>query len=189
MSQIYVEADVALGLPLSITDPTEIDGATPNALVVGAATGALVSLAVATDGQIPIGFTGNAPVLGTLTAGANINIANGPGATITISGTVGSEFEDDVFRILDDGDNTRELAFQCDQITPANTRTITMCDQDLSLIDPSFPGDVTCGTGLVVTTGDAAILDGNLSLAATNTVLTEGVIEIAGNPYLHALGT
>lgn len=40
----------------------------------------------ATNGQFPIGSTGTIPVLGTLTAGAGISIANGAG-TITISGT------------------------------------------------------------------------------------------------------
>lgn len=41
-----------------------------------------------TNGQIPIGFTGNAPQRATLTAGTNIAIVNGPGSiTISASGT------------------------------------------------------------------------------------------------------
>jgi hypothetical protein len=46
----------------------------------------VTSTAVPTNGQILIGSTGDAPVLGTLTAGANIKIANNPGS-ITISAT------------------------------------------------------------------------------------------------------
>ena len=46
----------------------------------------VTSTAAPTDGQILIGSTGDAPVLGTLTAGANIEIANNPGS-ITISAT------------------------------------------------------------------------------------------------------
>ncbi|MGA9543019.1 MAG: hypothetical protein WBQ85_05600 [Candidatus Sulfotelmatobacter sp.] len=46
----------------------------------------VTSTAAPTDGQILIGSTGDAPVLGTLTAGANVKIANNPGS-ITISAT------------------------------------------------------------------------------------------------------
>lgn len=46
--------------------------------------GQLGSLALALDGQIPIGSTGAAPVLATITAGANITVTNGAG-TITIA--------------------------------------------------------------------------------------------------------
>lgn len=46
----------------------------------------VTSTAAPTDGQILIGSTGDAPALGTLTAGANIKIANNPGS-ITISAT------------------------------------------------------------------------------------------------------
>jgi len=189
MSQIYINPSVSIGLPLDITDSGEITGATQNALVVGAAGGALTPLAVATDGQIPIGSTGNAPVLATITAGTNINITNAAGS-ITIDATgVGPEFADNLFRVTDDGDNTRKLAFECDQITTANTRTITMCDQDLSLISPSFPGSVTAGTGLTVTTGNATISAGNLNLPVTNLAFTEGVITTGGTFFIHNYGT
>jgi len=177
MSQICITAATALGLPLDITNPGEITGATPNALVIGAAGGVLNSLAVATDGQIPIGSTAAPTVLATLTAGTNIGIVNGAGSiTINAAGSgIGPTFEDDVFRILDDGDNTREIAFQADQITTGNTRTITMCDQDLSLITPSFPGTVTTG--------------GNFSMPATNAAFTEGTFRVGGQIFLQALGT
>ena len=46
----------------------------------------VTSTAAPTNGQILIGSTGDAPVLGTLTAGENIKIANNPGS-ITISAT------------------------------------------------------------------------------------------------------
>jgi hypothetical protein len=42
--------------------------------------GNVTSTAAPTDGQILIGATGGAPSLGTVTAGANINITNGPGS-------------------------------------------------------------------------------------------------------------
>jgi len=48
----------------------------------------LTSTAAPANGQILIGSTGNAPVLGTLTAGSNVTITNGPGS-VTISATGG----------------------------------------------------------------------------------------------------
>ena len=175
MSQIYVEPSIALALPLSITNPGEITGATEHALVVGGAAGQLLPLAVAGNGELVIGSVGADPVLTTLTPGANIAITNLPGAiTIAVTG-LGPKFADDVFRVYDDGDNTREIAFQADQITTGNTRTITMCDQDLSLITPSFPGTVTTG--------------GNFSMPATNVSFTEGTFRVGGQIFLQALGT
>ncbi|MGD1214163.1 MAG: hypothetical protein ABR861_04170 [Terriglobales bacterium] len=52
----------------------------------------LTSTAAPSNGQILIGSTGNAPVLGTLTAGANISITNSPGSvTISAAGGGGGE--------------------------------------------------------------------------------------------------
>ena len=48
----------------------------------------LSSTAAPADGQVLIGSSGNAPVLGTLTAGSNVTITNSPGS-ITISSTGG----------------------------------------------------------------------------------------------------
>ncbi len=52
-----------------------------------------------------------------------------------------AEFADDVFRIQDDGDTTKEIAFQASAITTGTVRTITMPDADVNL------------TGLVHLTG------------------------------------
>ena len=58
-----------------------------NALLLGNGTSAFTTLGAAVNGQIPIGRTGLAPILGTLTAGSNITVTNGAG-TITIDATV-----------------------------------------------------------------------------------------------------
>ena len=60
-----------------------------NTLILANGTSALTSLGSATDGQIPIGRTGLAPVLANLTAGSNITITNGSGA-ITIAASFSS---------------------------------------------------------------------------------------------------
>ena len=45
----------------------------------------------------------------------------------------GNEFEDDVFRIIDNLDNTKKLAFQVSSLTTATTRTITIPDANFTL--------------------------------------------------------
>jgi len=60
---------------------------TDHGILLGSGTSAVTALGEATDGQIPIGSTGNDPVLATLTAGNNISITNAAGAvTIAVSG-------------------------------------------------------------------------------------------------------
>ena len=59
---------------------------TQHGVLVGNGTSAINVLAPATNGQLLIGSTGNAPVVAALTAGTGIDISNGAG-TITISST------------------------------------------------------------------------------------------------------
>ena len=47
--------------------------------------------------------------------------------------SIGTEFEDDTFRIIDDGDNTKKVAFQISGVTTGTTRTITVPDEDITL--------------------------------------------------------
>lgn len=54
-------------------------------------------------------------------------IAGGGNATI-------SEFIDTAFRVFDDGDDSKELAFQCSGITTATTRTMAIPDLDGTLV-------------------------------------------------------
>lgn len=59
---------------------------TAHSLLVGQGTSAITALGAATNGQLPIGSTGNDPVLATLTAGSGISITNAAGS-ITIAST------------------------------------------------------------------------------------------------------
>ena len=77
---------VALGG--SVTLSSNLSGTTDGVAYFSSPT-SVTSTAPPTDGQILIGSTGDAPVLGTLTAGENIKIANSPGS-ITISATGGT---------------------------------------------------------------------------------------------------
>ncbi len=49
------------------------------------------------------------------------------------AGGGGSTFADNVFRVQDDGDATKEIAFQASSITTSTVRTITMPDANVDL--------------------------------------------------------
>lgn len=59
---------------------------TSHGIMVGNGTGNVVPLAEATNGQIPIGSTGNPPVLASISSGTGISVTPGAG-TITIANT------------------------------------------------------------------------------------------------------
>lgn len=76
-------------MPLPIEVSNGGTGATTlasNNLLLGNSTSPLAGAGSATDGQIPIGSTGNTPSLATLSAGAGISITNGAGS-ITLANT------------------------------------------------------------------------------------------------------
>lgn len=57
--------------------------------------------------------------------------------------SVATEFPDSVFVIFDTTDNTKILQFQVDQLTTATTRTITMPDNDVTLLDAAQAEAIT----------------------------------------------
>jgi hypothetical protein len=99
--------------------------------------------------SIPSGFRG----YGFLVQRVTIKHSTGGGGTWTIiqetdlrgsvptvavgSGTasITTEFADSQFKLFDEGNPTRELAFQLSGISNSTVRTITVPDEDLSLID------------------------------------------------------
>ncbi len=76
------------------------------------------------------------------------------------SGGVGNELADNVFRIQDNSDATKEIAFEASGISTGTTRTITMPDED-----------VTLGEGGVVTT-DGAVFSNYNSIGSNVTTTT-----------------
>lgn len=56
-----------------------------------------------------------------------------------------TEFEDNTFRIVDEGDNSKEIAFQASGITPATTRTLTVPDADGTIALTSDIPEVVVG--------------------------------------------
>jgi len=56
------------------------------------------------------------------------------GANVNLIGITSPEFADDVFRIIGSADATKKLAFEVDVITTATTRTITVLNEDLTIV-------------------------------------------------------
>jgi len=60
----------------------------------------------------------------------------GPTGAVGPSGGVGNELADNVFRIQDNSDATKEIAFEASGITTGTTRTVTMPDSNVTLGTP-----------------------------------------------------
>ena len=108
-------------------------------------------------------------------------------------GANGTEFADNVFRIQDEGDTSKEIAFQASGITTATTRTITMpdADVDLGLVGTATqPGDnvstltndsnfVASGANVSVFTNDAGYLTSSTATLQTTDATTTVLATIA----------
>jgi hypothetical protein len=114
---------------------------------------------------------------GTTATGAHQSIAsvgtsgqiltsNGAGALPTFQAPVAAtDVSDATFRIQDDGDDTREIAFQASGITTSTVRTITMADQDIDLTPDTGTFQAADQalidiSGLAVTNGNFIVGDG-----------------------------
>ena len=95
-------------------------------------------------------------------------------------------FEDSVFRIINTGDNTKQLAFDVSPVSPATTRTVTMLDADIDLADvvqgPSSATDTALARYDTTT--------GKLVQDSTVLVTNNGEMTNASQPaFLAVLGT
>ena len=136
-----------------------VTGMTEHAMVVGNAAGGITSLAVATDGQLPIGSTGNNPVLATLTAGNNIGITNAAGSiTIKVNGTTN--------HTLQVGNATGDLT----SLAVGGTGVIL---QGNAGADPTW---TTATYPSTVTKGDVLVASANNVVSVVNDVTNAGYV-------------
>lgn len=72
-----------------------------------------------------------------------LTIPDANGTILLDSSVIPSDFSDSLFRVSDNSDTTKKLAFECSGITTATTRTLTIPDQDGTiLLDTStLPSD------------------------------------------------
>lgn len=86
LSSVALASNVTGTLPVA-NGGTGATTLAANAFILGNGASALNALGAGTNGQLPIGRTGLAPVMANLTAGSNISITNGAG-TITIAASI-----------------------------------------------------------------------------------------------------
>lgn len=108
----------------------------------------------------------------------------------------GNTFADNVFRVQDDGDNTKQIAFQASGITTATTRTITMPDTDVALSDiatnnakvtnATHTGDVTGATALTI--ADNAVTLAKMADMATASLIGRNTAA-TGDPEILSAAT
>ena len=67
--------------------------------------------------------------------------------TIALVGGGSTEFADDVFRVTDNGDSSKKLAFECSGITGSTTRSMTVPDSDGTISTESFATAIAVALG------------------------------------------
>lgn len=94
-------------------------------------------------------------------------------------------FADNVFRVQDNGDATKQLAFECSGITTATTRTMTIPNFDGTLAtlagtetytNKTLTSPTINGAALSGTITGAPTLSGNLTLSGTPTIYANALI-------------
>lgn len=101
--------------------------------------------------------------------------------------TVGqTEFIDNTFRILDEGDSTKEIAFQASGITTATTRTLTVQDADGTI---ALSGVANFGTGVTSMTDHGVLLGSGTSPITVTTAATDGQAFLGATGADPAFGT
>ena len=89
---------------------------------------------------------------------AGVLTSDGAGNLTWAAGVVVSTFSDSLFRVQDNGDATKQMAFEVSAIATATTRTITMPDTDVDLGDiATNNAKVTNATHTVDVTGSGAL--------------------------------
>lgn len=144
---------------------TKLGAQTSNGLIYGqgGAGSNLGALAEATNGQLPIGSTGNPPTLATLTAGTNITITNGAGS-ITIDAAGGGVL---AITAIDNTDSPYVVLAADEYLS---------CDVSLGILTIQLPNAPT--TGRVVRIKDSA---GNAAANNISVTTVGGVVTIDGS--------
>ena len=77
-----------------------------------------------------------------------ITVPDETGTLLTSASTIpGGTFVDNTFRISDNGDSSKKLAFECSGITASNTRTMTVPDTDGTISTESFATAIAVALG------------------------------------------
>lgn len=175
------------------TSPITGSAVTEGGVLLGGASNAVTDTGVLAKGSILVGDGAGAPTevgVGADNQVLTADSAEASGVKWAASG-VTSEFVDNVFRVLDDGDNTKELAFEVSGVTTGTTRTVTVADQNIDMTPTtgSYQGsdaDLTAlaalsSTGIVTRTAAATYSERTITGTANQTTVTNGN-GVSGNP-------
>ena len=119
---------------------------------------------------------------GEMTIGYTNGVAD---STITVAS---NEVTDTVFRIKDNGDSTKKIAFEAGNITTATTRLITMPNVDVNLGDDYINASYSVANGALTLhrrKGPPAtdiLLNPNITIIYGNTTIVGGTTYAIGNP-------
>lgn len=155
---------------------------------LGVGQGGTALTSTPTNGQLLIG-NGTGYTLATITAGTGVSVVTGSGSiTVSATGAASNEFADNVFRIIDDGDASKKIAFESSGITTATTRTLTVPDASGTLALTTTPG--TSGSDVNwSSTGTLNIPDASTSvrgLVTTGSQSFSGGKSFTGNVSLNS---
>ncbi len=161
-----------------------------NRLIVSNSGGtALIALAAATNGQIPIGSTGAAPVLATITGTVNqVNVANGAGSiTLSLPQNIHT-LASPSFAALSLSATANQLTINTITVnvpTPAGARTYVLPDRPTGSNFLLTPNGVTIGNDPA---SGFALIGTSASAASWQTVVTSiglslpGIFSVTGSP-------
>lgn len=177
------------------TSPITGSAVTEGGVLLGGASNAVTDTGVLAKGSILVGDGAGAPTevgVGADNQVLTADSAEASGVKWAASG-VTSEFVDNVFRVLDDGDNTKELAFEVSGVTTGTTRTVTVADQNIDMTPTtgSYQGsdaDLTALAGLsstgIVTRTAANTYALRTIQGTTDEINVSNGDGVSGNPVL-----
>ncbi len=119
---------------------------------------------------------------GEMTIGYTNGVAD---STITVAS---NEVTDTVFRIKDNGDSTKKIAFEAGNITTATTRLITMPNVDVNLGDDYINASYSVANGYLTLhrrkgpPSTDILLNPNITIIYGNTTIVGGTTYAIGNP-------
>ena len=96
-------------------------------------------------------------------------------------GSGGTSFDDSIFEIYDDGDNTKLINFEAAGITPGQTRTITMADANIDLAEISDATAANNAGTIVKRDGSGNFSAGTITAALSGNATTATTLQTARN--------
>jgi len=166
---------------------TGVSTLTSHGILMGNGAGDIQATAEPSDGQLLIGDTGGFPILGTLTAGAGIGIANAAGSiTITAGATVPTTFTAENASTCTPAVNNLNIVGTA---TNGINTTAAGSTMTIAMASPYSDGDFTFSTATAA--ADRALTvsnsDNSAAASAAHLQVSVGGAVSTGDPYINLL--